>query len=235
MQPPTPAQPPATPAPVAVQASAPTAIATPGATIPLQGIPGTPQQLQGLRARRDVLRDQLERATNRREGVVQQLNEGVAADARVGLQQRLTALDERILQLEADQALTERLLSHAPPEVLAQSVERGRDGPPMVSEDDAVAYSMSAFTVGVILTMVVGRLRRRFGKRRAATAAAAAPLAAGDDQRFERLTFAVDAIAEEVERIGEGQRFVTQLLANRGEAARAHAETLPRGDGIRQS
>lgn len=43
-------------------------------------------------------------------------------------------------------------------------------------------------------------------------------------QRLERIEHAVEAIAVEVERIGEGQRFTTQLLASRagGEpAARA--------------
>ncbi len=39
------------------------------------------------------------------------------------------------------------------------------------------------------------------------------------DPRFEQLMVAVDAMAEEVERIGEGQRFVTQLLAERREEA----------------
>jgi hypothetical protein len=37
-------------------------------------------------------------------------------------------------------------------------------------------------------------------------------LAAG---RLERLEYAIDAIALEVERLGEGQRFVTKLLADR--------------------
>ena len=37
----------------------------------------------------------------------------------------------------------------------------------------------------------------------------------GDDARLERLEAAVDAIAIEVERISEGQRFATGLLADR--------------------
>ena len=36
-----------------------------------------------------------------------------------------------------------------------------------------------------------------------------------DDDRFRRLEEAVDAIAVEVERISEGQRFTTKLLAER--------------------
>jgi hypothetical protein len=39
-----------------------------------------------------------------------------------------------------------------------------------------------------------------------------------DDPRFDHIDRALEAIAEEVERIGEGQRFVTQLLANRRDA-----------------
>jgi hypothetical protein len=44
-----------------------------------------------------------------------------------------------------------------------------------------------------------------------------APLrAATGDDREKRLEQAIDAIAVELERVGEGQRFVTRLLAERG-------------------
>jgi hypothetical protein len=44
----------------------------------------------------------------------------------------------------------------------------------------------------------------------------ASALSAGQpDARLERLEHAVDAIAVEMERVGEGQRFVTKLLAER--------------------
>jgi hypothetical protein len=46
---------------------------------------------------------------------------------------------------------------------------------------------------------------------------AAAELPKGLDQRLERIEQAVDAIAIEVERISEGQRFTTKLLADRSE------------------
>ena len=41
----------------------------------------------------------------------------------------------------------------------------------------------------------------------------------GVDQRLERIEQAVDAIAIEVERISEGQRFTTKLLADRASEA----------------
>lgn len=37
------------------------------------------------------------------------------------------------------------------------------------------------------------------------------------DHRLERIEHAIDAMAVEVERISEGQRFVTKLLADRGQ------------------
>ena len=43
------------------------------------------------------------------------------------------------------------------------------------------------------------------------------PNVAAQDARFDRLEQAVDAVAIEVERIAEGQRFVTKLLAERGQ------------------
>jgi hypothetical protein len=54
-------------------------------------------------------------------------------------------------------------------------------------------------------------------KRRAMGAPRADARLAGDDDRLQRLEQAVDAIAVEVERISEGQRFLTKLQTDRGE------------------
>ena len=43
-----------------------------------------------------------------------------------------------------------------------------------------------------------------------------APSSLETDRRLERIEHAIDAMAVEVERISEGQRFVTNLLADRG-------------------
>ena len=47
------------------------------------------------------------------------------------------------------------------------------------------------------------------------------------DERFSRLEQAVEAIAVEVERISEGQRFTTKLLAERATAGQLRAEATP--------
>jgi hypothetical protein len=88
----------------------------------------------------------------------------------------------------------------------------------MVHEDEAAGIAFGTFGAGIVLAMLVGRFRRRRSKTPPAAAQAAA-MRLGDDPRIEQLTQTVEAIAEEVERIGEGQRFVTQLLASRPEAA----------------
>ena len=224
MQPqaPAPAPPPAAqsaPAPVPAPAPAPApahavTVEVPGmAAVPLEGLPTTPQAVQGLRERREILRDQLVRANNRREELVEQLDGDLPVAARVGLQQRLDLLDQRILQIESDQALAERLLSGAAPEVLAAA-----NGPPhvpgWVDDDEAIAMAFGSFGVGAVLALLAGRLW--WGRRRHPHHAPAAALP--HDPRVDHLMNAVDAIAEEVERIGEGQRFVTQLLASRPES-----------------
>jgi hypothetical protein len=192
-----------------------------GEVLPLTGLPQNPEQVRGLRERRDILRDQLERAVNRRDNLINELNgdgdRQLAPEARAGVQQRLNLIDERILQIERDQALTERLLSSAAPEVLAMASARERDLSNMIPEDEAAGIAFSTFGAGVVLTMLVGRFRRRRSRTKPATGQAAVSFA--DDPRIELLTQTVEAIAEEVERIGEGQRFVTQLLASRPEAA----------------
>ncbi|MEO7522356.1 MAG: hypothetical protein ABIW79_11125, partial [Gemmatimonas sp.] len=66
-------------------------------------------------------------------------------------------------------------------------------------------------------TLILGRFRRRRARKRAGVETTTGTISKADPN-IERLNAAVDAIAEEVERIGEGQRFVTQLLSSRQDA-----------------
>ena len=212
-QEPTQPQPAPTPPPTAAPepGTAVTAV-FPGGSIALQGVPASPQEVAGLRQRREILRDQLSRASNRREELVSQLNETGNPEARTGLQQRLTLLDERLLQIERDQALTEQLLANTPPEVLAITREAERAPGSGANDGEATAIAFMGFAAGIFLAWLIGKYRRRRSRKHQ-------QLELPNDPRFERLNQAVDAIAEEVERIGEGQRFVTQLLSQRRESA----------------
>jgi len=68
-------------------------------------------------------------------------------------------------------------------------------------------------TIHALLAVLFGVGAQRLMGRRASLLHA--QLAVGDD-REKRLEQAIDAIAVELERVGEGQRFVTKLLAERG-------------------
>ena len=77
--------------------------------------------------------------------------------------------------------------------------------------------------VGAVLFPIARALGRRIeGKGQVAQ------VPAGTDARLDRIEHAVEAIAVEVERISEGQRFTTKLLAERT-AADASSRPLERG------
>ncbi len=202
--------------------SAPTAPAAEQPAAPFTGSPEDPRILTGLRARRDLLSNQLERVGERRGQLASELSNTSFAEAaaRRGLEQRLQVLDEQVVQLERDIVATDRQLASAPPQLLAQTEEqreeRRNEGP---DEDDLLGFGASGFGLGILVMLAAARIRR--WRRRGDRAAGARDAAAPPDPRIDRLAHAVDAIAVEVERIGEGQRFVTQLLA----------ESRPRASG----
>ena len=91
-----------------------------------------------------------------------------------------------------------------------------------MSPDDTVVFAQFAFVaitsiaalcgIGVSVHAYIARTKRRaMGAPRTETRLA------GDDDRLQRLEQAVDAIAVEVERISEGQRFLTKLQTERAE------------------
>ena len=76
-------------------------------------------------------------------------------------------------------------------------------------EDIAIVAIIFGTVSGVAFPLVRAWARRLEGKT-----SAALPLA-GVEERLERIERAVEATSIEVERISEGQRFVTKLLAER--------------------
>ena len=75
-----------------------------------------------------------------------------------------------------------------------------------------VALGAVAFTIVSVTKLVIGRR----GIQRPADSIA--------DSRLERLEHAVDAIALEIERISEGQRFTTKLLSEQTPEKKAARE-----------
>ena len=110
--------------------------------------------------------------------------------------------------------------------------ESGTSMPPMIAggpliPSQAVDISV-AFFMMIAFIAVGSPLARAFARRM--DRRALAPAAPTDDPaRLTRIEQSIEAIALEVERIGEGQRYVTQLMSSRAESSRD--ETLRVGGG----
>lgn len=186
----------------------------PGGTIVttriVSGTPLSAQEVSALLARRKILSDQVTSATARRRDVARQLRTANGAD-KAGLEQRLTVLDARIARLESDIDETGRLLSDPTVALKAEQQQPifSMGGTNATIADNA-APLMALLIVFVLFPIAIS-IARGIWKRASRVGAAAAP--ADTSLRLERMEQAIDAVAIEIERISEGQRFVTRLLA----------------------
>jgi hypothetical protein len=130
-----------------------------------------------------------------------------------GLQDRLALLDARQLQLETDLAQTGQLLSSVTAGTLASTAS-----PPVfggLSSNQVMGLSVLSI-IFVLFPLAIGVGRSIF--KRSNKPGVPPQVLTETAQRLEHLESAVDAIAIEIERISEGQRFVTKLLSG-GDAA----------------
>jgi hypothetical protein len=200
-----------TPAPAAPPAPVPNVVA-------VGSLPGgqmSRQDVANLRTRRSELSDQLESAAGRRRALVDQIRHSSGVN-KAGLEARLATLDQRIVRIEGQ--LDEVGQQLASPEA-AQYVATTQ--PPVNFRGPNVRFSnvdpepIIICFILFVLSPIALSMSRLIWKRgsRTATAPAASP---ESGERLEQIQQSVDAIAIEVERVSEGQRFVTRLLAERG-------------------
>ena len=203
-----------TPAPDVAPAIAPVPVAplTPGQVI--VQVPGGPASAaaiyEGLRAQRNELRSQLENLEDKRRDLSQRLEEPMVGGAdRKGLEQRITEVDQRISAIDKQIAENEAQVARAAgvPGAVVPPKPIPRDGPP---EEVFVLGGM--FIVIVLLPLSIA-MARRIWRRGVATIT---KLPAELTERLTRLEQGMDAIAVEVERIGEGQRYMSRLFAEDG-------------------
>lgn len=173
-------------------------------TIP---VPKSETELEELIAQRDELSDQLSSVASRRRDLAQEITATSDAGIRAGLESRLAILDQRILQLETDLATTGRQLSSAPAELVARAESRDRGRNDDGFEEGFFVGGFSALGLAIVAGFL---LRRRWRRQRPAPRG---EIGADASPRLERLEHGMDAIAVEIERISEGQRFVTRLLS----------------------
>jgi chaperonin cofactor prefoldin len=185
--------------------STPVIVTTGTPPIPMAA-PRTVQELEGLRARRSELSTQLSSAANRRERLVRELNSAPPGPARSGLEQRVGVLDQRMVQIESDMAETGRQLSTTQAGILSSQQQTAFGG---LSRGDVRAMS-SLFIIFVLAPLAIAAARNMWKR---GSRPAPLPPDLENARKMEQLQQSVDTIAVEMERVSEGQRFVTKLLS----------------------
>ncbi len=199
------------------QVQAPTPPPTPTAPVLAGGartVPSASAIYEGFKAQRNELSNQLEELESTRRDITAQLNQvSQGAPERKGLEARLTDVDARIASVDqmmasnAAQIATASAIPGAvvePPQIIHQ-------GPP------EEAYVVGTIFIFVFFLPLSIAFARRIWRR---SAAVVTSLPREISERLSRMEQTVEATAVEVERIGEGQRFLTRLFTE-GEGARA--------------
>jgi hypothetical protein len=183
---------------------------TPGSGGPITiSAPRTARDIDALQARRDELSRQLTSVDGRRSKLMSQMKSTGDPTAVKGLEGRLALLDARQLQLESDLAQVGQQLSSASAGLIAST---SVGGPVFAGLSGGQTLALSiVFTIFVLGPLAIGFAKTLFKRsNRPALPPAVFNEAA---QRLERVEAAVETIALEIERISEGQRFVTKLLS----------------------
>ena len=186
----------------------------------------TSRDVAALRARASELSNQLNSATGRRADVQRSLRNATGAD-KAGLEQRLGVLDTRIARLETDidQNWAQLASLSAGRITINQPPFSGFNNSPRRGLDNNMVPIAIVFTIFVLAPIALS-ISRVFWRR--GSLPKQSPQSAENTQRLERMEQAIDSIAIEIERVSEGQRFVTRLMAERqGVALGAGQQVAP--------
>lgn len=180
-------------------------------TINVSDVPRTAEEVRALRIKMDDLREELQDAASRRRTVSEQLDD---ADSRAlpGLQSRLDVLDDRIVQIEKDITTTGLMLKAAPPAALVGGTSQDPDPNLIIERLSGDIIPIVAIVSIFVFAPFALAISRFIWKRSTATVRSAPVSDHATQHRLEQLQQAVDTIAIEVERISEGQRFMTKLM-----------------------
>ena len=225
MQPPTQDQAPQTPPAPALAPPPQVYITRTGAdvAVPLV-LPKTSAEVEALETKKQQLTEELANVSARRHELSEEIRVAPDGASRTGLEARLRVMDQRILQLENDIAATSKQLSSTPAEVLAIAQSENRPQNNDGSFDEGLAAGMFPL-LGLFAVVTLWRRYRR--RRRGGIAPSNENLMAESNQRLERLEHGMEAIAIEIERVSEGQRFVTRLLSEQAPVGAANRIAQP--------
>ncbi len=156
---------------------------------------------------RKELRSQLETLEEKRNDLTNQLNREESNEAtRAGVTARIKEVDARIATVDAQIAEADAAVAKAAavPGAIVEPPPYVRNGPP----EEIMAIPI-VFTLAVLMPIAIAYARRIWKKG----ATVIAPVPREVQQRLEQLSEAVESIGLEVERIGEGQRFITKVFS----------------------
>ena len=194
--------------PTAVPSQIAVSLGPPGSDVITIPTPRTARDIDALKARRDELSNQLQSVDSRRSKLISQLKQTSDPTAIKGLESRLSLLDARQLQLESDIQQTGQQLTSPAAGLLATTATQ----PAFAGLGQRDVMTLSVLSILFIFFPLAFGAARAMWKRSSRPGPAPAVFTE-TAQRLERLEASVDAIAIEIERISEGQRFVTKLLS----------------------
>ncbi len=185
---------------------------TPPTEVPVvvgEAAPSPTSLYEAAHSVRQELRGQLDALVSQRHGYLRELEDhDVPGQARTGMEQRITQIDGRIAEM--DQLITaadaQVVKAAAIPGAVVVPPRQEWAGPP------EEVFFFAPFVVLALFLPVSIALARRLWKR-GVTKIAEFPREVMD--RLSRLEQMGEATSLEIERIGEGQRFVTRLLTER--------------------
>jgi len=178
-----------------------------GSDLLVKGGADPAQVYEGYRNQRSELANQLDRLEDQRRDISSRLQGEEINDVdKKGLEQRLGTVDQRIAATEAQLAIADANVARAAavPGAVVPPPPFKREGPP---EEFFVLSGIFMFVVLFPLTIAYARRIWRRG------AQVVTQIPQEIYERFSRLDQSVDAIAVEVERIGEGQRYLTRMYS----------------------
>jgi hypothetical protein len=171
-----------------------------------------------LTNQKSVLQDQMRELVEQRSSLTNELGRtSYSSSDRKGLEDRISAIDKRIAGVDDQVAKVDLQISDvaAVPGAVVPRVEIPRGGPP-----DAAYQLAGMFMVVVLLPLSIAYARRIW--KRTATVVSSIP--ADLMARIQRIEQAVETSGIEIERIGEGQRFITKLFSEKLNALPAPRE-----------
>ena len=199
-----------TPASVPV---APAAPAPPGLVLIRPGVDAPQAVYQAFNEQRKELANQLDNLERKRNDLAREIkNPSTDQSVKPGLELRMVELDKRIGDVDKQLAAADKAVATAAavPGAVVERPREQRNGPP-----EEVWFLSGLFIVAVFFPLSIA-LARRVWRRGASVITTVFPAELAE--RLDRLDQSMDSIAIEVERIGEGQRFVTRVMSENGRA-----------------